>query len=210
MRAEPPAPSRYVLSQGDDRIPPDSQYFFGKAFPSCPLSPLLPPPAAPSPRLPRGLRAHSLPPASLRLTVDMTIYGDPSRRGGGRPGPPCFQTCTPGRGRRGFAGAEPGRRRCPLPSAPPPLRAGTPPLESPAPPPKSQEPGGAGQVAGVRRPLSRWTPARSASVSLHSPPGVPSSLRARHPGPSAQGIRPALPNSLSRTRCLPGRSLSGN
>lgn len=80
--AEPPTAPRYVLSQGDDRIPQDSQYFFGKAFFSCPLSLLLPPPPAPSPRLPRGLLAHSLSPAGLPVDgrYDYIWGPEPPRR----------------------------------------------------------------------------------------------------------------------------------
>lgn len=181
MRAQPPAPSRYVLSQGDDRIPQDSQYFFGKAFPSCPLSPLLPPPPAPSPLLPRGPRAHSLPPASLRVDGGYDyIWGpEPPRR---RPAwaalCPNLQTGERAAGPRwGLAGAEAltsarcapssGRRR-------PAMRVAS---------PAARVTGARGSGTGGRcasPPLSRWAPARSAPSPPHPDPphpGVPSSLR---------------------------------
>lgn len=85
--AEPPAAPRYVLSQGGDRIPQDSQYFFGRAFFSCPLSPFS---SLRPPRPPRCSRGGCSPircrlPAS-QLTVDMTIYGDPSSQPRQQPG----------------------------------------------------------------------------------------------------------------------------
>ena len=209
--AEPPAAPRYVLSQGGDRIPRDSQYFFGKAFFSCPLSPS--PPSAPCPR-PAPSRGGRAPircrlPAS-QLTVDMTIYGDRSRRGGGRARPPCSQTCAPGRGRPGLAGAEPGRGPdlCPVPSAPPPPGARALPSGSRAGP--ARAPGGrgsVGQVVGARGPGRRQTPALSASR-----PGGPWSSGRAGPGLRVPRTRtragPVLPWRLSARQVLSGRSLS--
>lgn len=198
--AEPPAAPRYVLSQGGDRIPRDSQYFFGKAFFSCPLSPS--PPSAPCPR-PAPSRGGRAPircrlPAS-QLTVDMTIYGDRSRRGGGRARPPCSQTCAPGRGRPGLAGTQPGRGPdvCPVPSAPPPPGAHVLPSGSPAEP--ARAPGGrgnVGQVVGARVPGE--TPDLGA---LSIRPGVPPSSRRAGPGPASS---PHPPRAALAARGLPG------
>ena len=200
--AEPPAAPRYVLSQGGDRIPRDSQYFFGKAFFSCPLSPS--PPSAPCSR-PAPSRGGRAPircrlPAS-QLTVDMTIYGDRSRRGGGRARPPCSQTCAPGRGRPGLAGAEPGRGPdlCPVPSAPPPPGARALPSGSRAGP--ARAPGGrgsVGQVVGTRGPGETPDPG-----ALSIPPRGPPEQRPRGARP-ASSPHPRRPRASLAALSSPG------
>lgn len=194
--AEPPAAPRYVLSQGGDRIPQDSQYFFGKAFSSCPLSPSSLRPLPP-PRASRGGRSPircRLPPS--QLTVDMTIYGDRSRRGGGRARPPYFQTCKTGRGHRGRVRA----------GAPPVPRADVPPPGSPAEPALShRRPGGIGQVVGARRPAE---PPDPGALSIR--PGGPQQPSHPAPGP-ARSLHPPSPSpQLSAGQVSAGCSLSGN
>lgn len=163
--AGPPAPSRYVLSQGDDRIPQDSQYFFGKALSSCPLSPLLPPPPAPSPLLPRGPRAHSLPPASLPVDGGYDyIWGpEPPRRRPARAALfPNLHAREQASGlRRGPAGGEALTSALCAPSSGSRAR---PSLRSPG-------TGGRGQVAGARRPSAPLGPPGGLASGLRGPSG---------------------------------------
>ena len=132
--AEPPAAPRYVLSQGGDRIPQDSQYFFGRAFFSGPLSPF----SLRPPRPPRCSRGGCSPircrlPAS-QLTVDMTIYGDPSSQPRQPPGE--ASRFPNGYARERALGPLPDRGPgyYPPPSAPPPPGVHAPALGSPAEP----------------------------------------------------------------------------
>lgn len=204
--AEPPAAPRYVLSQGGDRIPRDSQYFFGKAFFSCPLPPVsslrpLPPPRS----FPRGPRAHSLPPAGLPVDGGYDyIWGpEPPRR---RPGEAALFPNLRARERapRPRWGRT-GPRHRPLPCA---LRA---PPRGPRPavrvPSRAgpQEAGGAGQVVGAGRPGERPDPG---ALSIRPRGGGQQPPRPA-PGLRVPRTRRVLSAQLSACQVSSGRSLSG-
>lgn len=210
MRAEPPAPSRYVLSQGDDRIPQDSQYFFGKAFPSCPLSPLLPPPPAPSPLLPRGLRAHSLPPASLRADGGYDyIWGpEPPRR---RPAwAALFPNLHPGERASGLRWGRAGDGALTSARCAPSSGSRRPAIRVPSPAARVTGARGSGTGGRCASSPSAAGPRRAQHQSLPPPPGGPQQPPTPAPRPERPGHPPSAPKRSQLDRYPPGCSLSGN
>ena len=161
---------------------------FWKSFFLRPPFPLLPPPPAPSPLLPRGLLAHSLPPAGLPIDGGYDyIWGpeQPAEAAAGR-GLPFSKRVRQGEG----TGASPGPGARVLPSAlcAPSSRGSRsgPRVPSRAVLSHRRPEERAGQVEDARRFLGRQTQ----RLAKHQDLGSPQPPRWR-PGPCAPGARPA-------------------
>lgn len=187
--AEPPAAAQICTFPRGRPHSSRQPILFWKSFFLLPPFPLLlPPPPAPSPLLPRGLLAHSLPPAGLPVDGGYDYIWGPEQPAGAAAGRG-LRFSKPARQGEG-RGASPGPGASVLPSAlcAPSSRGSR---SGPRVPGRAvlshrRPEERAGQVEDARRFLGRQTQRRAKHRDLGSPQPPQ-----RRPGPCAPGARPA-------------------